>query len=98
MLLIEDLHRDTAPLWEVILSLGRSKKQNVVARSRAEAKFRSVAHEICEIMWIKRILEDLRVSAPLLAKVYCDNKTVISITHNLVLHDSSVSLGRRFDF
>ena len=28
----------------------RSKKQNVVARSSAEAEFRVVAHGICEIM------------------------------------------------
>lgn len=31
----------------------RSKKQNVVARSSAEAEFRAVAHGICEGMWIK---------------------------------------------
>ncbi|XP_024032210.1 uncharacterized protein LOC112094739 [Morus notabilis] len=40
----------------------RSKKQNVVARSSAEAKFRAVAHGICEIMWIRRLLEELKAS------------------------------------
>jgi len=59
----------------------RSKKQNVVVRSSAETKFYSVALMICEVMWIKRLLEDLRVSTPLLAKVYCDNKVTISIAH-----------------
>jgi hypothetical protein len=43
----------------------RSKKQNVVARSSAEAEFRVVAHGICEVMWIKRMLEELKASASL---------------------------------
>ena len=65
----------------------RSKKQNVVARSSAEAEFRAVAHGICEVMWIKRILEELKLSHPTPMKVYCDNKAAISIAHNPVLHD-----------
>ena len=65
----------------------RSKKQNVVARSSAETEFRAVAHGICEVMWIKRLLLDLRVSTSLPTRVYCDNKVAISIVHNPVLHD-----------
>ena len=34
----------------------RSKKQNVVARSSAEAEFRAVAQGMCEVIWIRRIL------------------------------------------
>ena len=40
----------------------RSKKQNVVARSSAEAEFRAVTHGICEIMWIRRLLEELKAT------------------------------------
>ncbi|XP_024028916.1 uncharacterized protein LOC112093838 [Morus notabilis] len=40
----------------------RSKKQNVVARSSAEAEFRALAHGICEVMWIRRLLDDLKVT------------------------------------
>ena len=58
-----------------------------MARSNAEAEFRAVAHGICEVMWIKRLLSDLRVSTSLPARVYCDNKATISIAHNPVLHD-----------
>uniref|UniRef100_A0A2N9EE05 Reverse transcriptase Ty1/copia-type domain-containing protein n=1 Tax=Fagus sylvatica TaxID=28930 RepID=A0A2N9EE05_FAGSY len=65
----------------------RSKKQNVVARSSAEAEFRAVAHGICEVMWIKRMLEELKASDSLPMKLYCDNKAAISIAHNPVLHD-----------
>lgn len=65
----------------------RSKKQNVVARSSAEAEFRAVAHGICEALWIKRLLEELKVTSSLPMKLYCDNKAAIAIAHNPVLHD-----------
>ena len=55
----------------------RSKKQNVVARSSAEAEFRAVAHGICEIMWIIRLLEELKMTSSSLMKLYCDNKAAI---------------------
>ena len=65
----------------------RSKKFNVVERSSAEAKFRSVTHGICEVLWIKRILDQLKVSSQSPIKTYCDNKAAISIAHNPVLHN-----------
>eukprot|EP00257_Ricinus_communis_P027384 XP_025014798.1 uncharacterized protein LOC112536351 [Ricinus communis] len=40
----------------------RSKKQNVVARSSAEAEFRSMAQGVCEILWLKRVLQELKRS------------------------------------
>ncbi|KAL0386245.1 UNVERIFIED_CONTAM: Retrovirus-related Pol polyprotein from transposon TNT 1-94 [Sesamum radiatum] len=39
----------------------RSKKQPVVAQSSAEAEFRAMVHEICELLWLKIILDDIRV-------------------------------------
>ena len=65
----------------------QSKKQNVVARSSAEAEFRVVAHGICEIMWIRRLLEELKMTGSSPMKLYCDNKAAISVAHNPVLHD-----------
>ncbi|RVW64704.1 Retrovirus-related Pol polyprotein from transposon RE1 [Vitis vinifera] len=65
----------------------RSKKQNMVAKSSAEAEFRVVAHGICEIMWIRRLLEELKMTGPSPMKLYCDNKATILVAHNPVLHD-----------
>jgi len=65
----------------------RSKKQNVVSRSCAEAEFRSMALGICELLWIKIILEDLRIKWEEPMRLYCDNKSAIGIAHNSVQHD-----------
>ena len=57
----------------------RSKKQNVVVRSSAKAEFRLIAHGICEVLWIKKVLEELKITIHPPAMMYCDNKAAISI-------------------
>ncbi|RDY06107.1 Copia protein, partial [Mucuna pruriens] len=61
----------------------RSKKQNVVAQSNAEAEFQAMTHGICKGLWMKIIFYDLK--GPM--KLFCDNNSAISITLNLVQHD-----------
>jgi len=39
----------------------RSKIPNVVARSSVEAKFRVMAQGVCKLLWMKIILDDLKV-------------------------------------
>ena len=76
----------------------RSKKQNVVARSSAEAEFRAMAQGICELLWLKIILDDLKIRWEKPMKLYCDNKSAISIAHNPVQHDRTkhVEVDRHF--
>ena len=76
----------------------RSKKQNVVARSSAEAEFRAMAQGVCELLWMKIILDDLRIKYEAPMKMFCDNKSAISIAHNPVQHDRTkhVEIDRHF--
>ncbi|XP_073117068.1 uncharacterized protein [Elaeis guineensis] len=76
----------------------RNKKQNVVARSTAEAEFRAMAHGVCEILWLRILLLelDLYQSSPLM--LYCDNKAAINIANNPVQHDRTkhIEIDRYF--
>ena len=69
-----------------------------MARSSAEAELRSMAHGICEIMWMKMLLEEIgaEIQKPMLLQ--CDNKAAISIAHNPVHHDRTkhVEVDRHF--
>ena len=65
----------------------RSKKQQVVARSSVEAKFRAMALGIYELMWLKTLLSELQVKVQEPLRLFYDNKTAISIAHNPVQHD-----------
>lgn len=76
----------------------RSKKQNVVARSSAEAEFRAMAQGVCELLWLKIVLEDLKIKWDGPMRLYCDNKSAISIAHNPVQHDRTkhIEIDRHF--
>ncbi|GMP83473.1 hypothetical protein CsSME_00037367 [Camellia sinensis var. sinensis] len=65
----------------------RSKKQNMVARSSAEAEFRAMAQGVCKLLWIKLLLSDLGIDQMDSMQLYCDNKAAINIAHNPVQHD-----------
>ena len=65
----------------------RSKKQKVVARSSAEAEYRGMAHGVCELLWVKQVLQDLGIDYGTSMELHYDNKAVIEIAHNLVQHD-----------
>jgi len=38
----------------------KSKKQRVVARSSAEAEYRTMASAACELVWLKQLLRELQ--------------------------------------
>ncbi|RVW29177.1 Retrovirus-related Pol polyprotein from transposon TNT 1-94 [Vitis vinifera] len=50
----------------------KSKKQDVVARSSAEAEYRAMALAICELIWLKH-LRELRFGKDEQMKLICDN-------------------------
>jgi len=64
-----------------------SKKQNVVARSSAEAEFRTMAQGVCELLWMKIILDDLKIKYEAPTGLACGNKSAINIANNPVQHD-----------
>ena len=80
------------------LVIWRSKKQDVVARSSTEAEFRASAHGLTEIIWIKRILQDLKIEINVTCNVFCDNQSTIWVAHNPVQHDrmKHVSIDRHY--
>ena len=69
------------------LVVWRSKKQEVVARSSTEVEFRALAHGLTEVMWIKGILQDLKIKMDSPTIVFCDNQSTIRVSHNPVQHD-----------
>ena len=70
----------------------------MVVRSSAEAEFKSIAHGICEVLWIKRVLKELKITIHSLAMMYWNNKAAISISHNPIHHDQTkhVEVDRHF--
>ena len=76
----------------------KSKMKNAVARSRAESEFKAMAQKVCELLWLKIILDDLRIKQEGPMKLYCDNKLGINIAHNPVQHKRTkhIEIDRHF--
>ena len=64
----------------------KSKKQSIVARSSAEAEYRSLAAITNEITWLTALLHDFGVQLDC-TMVYYDNQAAIHIASNLAFHD-----------
>ncbi|RVW25498.1 Retrovirus-related Pol polyprotein from transposon RE1 [Vitis vinifera] len=70
-----------------ILVTWKSKKQNVVAHSSAEAEFRGMTLGLCEALWLRLLLQDLGYLSKQPIRLFCDNKAACDIAHNPVQHD-----------
>ncbi|KAF7808012.1 Retrovirus-related Pol polyprotein from transposon RE2 [Senna tora] len=80
------------------VSTWKGKKQSMVARSIAEAKFRALSQGICEGIWLKRLLSELRIQVNSPMEVKCDNLAAISIAKHPVHRDRTkhVEIDRHF--
>nr|CAD41085.2 OSJNBb0011N17.2 [Oryza sativa Japonica Group] len=76
----------------------RSKKQPVVSRSTAEAEYRAMSVSLSELLWLRNLLSELMLPVDTPMKLWCDNKSAISIANNPVQHDRTkhVELDRFF--
>ncbi|RDX81259.1 hypothetical protein CR513_38082, partial [Mucuna pruriens] len=67
-------------------SISSKKQENWDTRPRG-SRILSHGQGICEGLWMKIILNDLKVKYEGPIKLFCDNNSAISIAHNPVKHD-----------
>ena len=63
------------------------QKQNVVARSSAEAEYQALALGICELLWLKILMDDLTIKWQITMWLYSNNKAAINIANNAIQND-----------
>jgi hypothetical protein len=73
-------------------------KKNVVTVLSAELEFHGMVNLICELLLIRKFLTELGIESKSEMKLFCDNKAVINISHNLVQHDRTkyIEIDRYF--
>lgn len=65
----------------------KSKKQQTIALSSAEAEYRSMRRVCAELAWLTRLLDELTVSSILPVPLKCDNQEAIHIAIHILLLD-----------
>ncbi|CAL8167296.1 unnamed protein product [Prunus armeniaca] len=78
--------------------MASSLQMILVSRSSAEVEYHGMAHGVCELLWLRRLLRDLGFGPKKPMDLYCDNKAAIAIAHNPVQHDRTkhVEVDRNF--
>jgi Reverse transcriptase (RNA-dependent DNA polymerase) len=69
------------------LATWKSKKQNVMARSSAEIKYRAMPSTVSELIWVKQLLKDIGIETRDPMKIFCDNQAARHIALNPVFHE-----------
>jgi len=77
--------------WFVLLGSSpiswKTKKQQIVSRSFAEAEYRSMAVVIGELKWLKGLLHSLGISHSQPMRFHCDNQATLHIVKNSIFHE-----------
>ncbi len=63
-----------------------SKKQGMVSLSMTEAEYIALTHVAKQMMWIRRLFNEIGLDQTDLTLIRCDNLSTITITHDVTYH------------
>ena len=75
-----------------------AKKQSVVARSSTEAEYRSMAHTVAELYWLRMLLKELHISLLTAPCIWVDNISVLALSSNPVFHARTKHIEMDYHF
>jgi hypothetical protein len=75
-----------------------SKKQPIVTLSTTEAEFVAAAGCASQVVWMRRVLNQLGHVQKKSTIVMCDNSSIIKLSNNPVMHGRSKHIDVRFHF
>ncbi|CAI7781294.1 unnamed protein product [Closterium sp. NIES-53] len=64
----------------------RSKKQNEVGQSSCETEKMALHHGAKEVVWLRRLLEEIGVCQKEPTVIFCDNESAVKLAKNACLH------------
>lgn len=76
----------------------KSKKQNRVLRSFAEAEYRSLATLTTEMVWVTNLFKESKVALQTPSIVHCDSKAAIQIATNLEFNERTKHIEINYYF
>ena len=75
----------------------RSRKQSVPVDSITEVEYVAAAQATKEIIWIRKILEDLQEKQKASTPLFVDNSSAIQLTRNPKFHDRTKHINTKYN-
>jgi histone deacetylase 1/2 len=75
-----------------------ARKQATVSRSSTEAEYKALANATAEMMWVQKLLTELKVPHPPSARLWCDNLGAKYLSANPVFHARTKHIEIDFHF
>jgi histone deacetylase 1/2 len=75
-----------------------ARKQATVSRSSTEAEYKSLANATAELMWVQKLLTELKVRHPPAARLWCDNLGAKYLSANPIFHARTKHIEIDFHF
>jgi hypothetical protein len=75
-----------------------SKKKSPLSLSTVEVEYIAAATCCTQVLWMKQTLTDIQVEYNDPIPIYCDNKSAISISKNLVMHSKTKHIPIKYHF
>jgi len=64
--------------------------------STSKTKYVAATLAACQAIWLRRFLADLQQEYKVTTKIFCDNKTTISMTNNPTFHSRTKHIRYHF--
>jgi hypothetical protein len=75
-----------------------AQKQATVSRSSTEAEYKALANATVEVMWVQKLLKELKVAHPTTARLWCDNLDAKYLSENPMFHARTKHIEIDFHF
>jgi hypothetical protein len=75
-----------------------SKKQPTVSLSSTEAEYKALCAATCEVVWLRRLLQDVGEERKEPTMIKCDNQSSINIAKNPIFHARTKHVEAQFHF
>ncbi|CAI7880759.1 unnamed protein product [Closterium sp. NIES-54] len=76
----------------------RSKKQNEVGLSSCETEYMALHHGVKEVVWLRRLLEEIGVCQKEPTVIFCDNESAVKLAKNACLHGLTKHIRPKWDW
>ena len=72
------------------------KKQDCISQSIAKVEYVAVANKCNQVIWMKKMLKDIRIEISEHFVIYCDNTSTVNMSKNPVLHSKTKHISIKY--